>query len=317
MTNQPDRERIHAALDRALSGMTGDPLLWQRVERYAAAREKGERRLPLKGKWALTMALIALLTLTIATAGDTLVGNVYWDGTLARPTQSSSAEATPPPSYASPANERETLRQAFIDAHPAQDGEYVQYFDGERRLSTSFIKRTAESLDELEQLIGGSMLLPIHLPEGYTFSSGFVQYGTRPEAVCQQTNVIEDESGLRTVTCIFAPEDEIPISYHLELKSKDARISVAVILYHTFDINEAAMYLPDVLETYTASVPGMTRAVAMRGVEQNHVIMYGDLPESITFRFMAEEKPETHSQFEVLLHGSVSPETLLAMFGGQ
>ena len=320
-----DKKEFQQAIDTTLSGLQGNPFLYQRV---AAHAEKGEQYMRYKMPKGLVVAVVLILCMaTVAMAASLYGGSINWLGERIEDEQVGEALPTvaPPPADVS-LNETEEIVMNAADAYERpgemlvitstmEDGTIVP------TMSRGVISEV-NSEAELYALLGVDSLLPrpSFIPEGYTFVRGEVFYDCRAGGEYELIEQHDMTAGVTVHRYRIHSGDEFPQGYYLFYRSSEEDyhyVTITVQLSPAKDLkNHSFGYLAG-QTAQIVTVPGMDTAVAITGDHTSHLTMRCVLPEQIDYIEYEElvSCQETYAELEVSISAPLlDTDTLIQMF---
>ncbi len=329
MNGTHDRERIHKAIDRTMGGVTGDPFLHARV--MAAAKRKKEGVSIMKYKHLITLALAAVLCLTVAVASELFNGTVDWDGNLTPDAPQPTVSPTMVPEAAKEEIDRSKQQIVFENANRPADGQMAVLYDLTLRDTPNgwnTLNRSVADMHQFESLMAAAegFVIPVSIPEGYAFEGGWVYYGCKPEGEFRLVKTVDSDDGFRAEFYELDEESAVVTGYQLsflkmteDYDPADAEtwqmISVYAFLGNGFE--ESDMYVRDSTGVSAVTVPGMEKAVYIQGVGRDALDMYGVLPQPVTSRSSLFDEAVTEHQISITVWSDASMADTLALFGGK
>ncbi len=312
MTEPKEHLPIRQSVDNTLSGLNGNPLLFERLVAQSAQKKEGVN--PMKFRPLIVIALVAMLCMGVAVASELLNGTVDWDGNLS---PHDTSLLIPNPTAKPDGLSRTQLMRQFADAHKAKEGELVIVTDlVEREQGGNVITRRAVGWDAFRTLMADSVLpLPVAIPEGYALTHASVRYDCRADGAYRLIDTVESEDGFRAETYVLDAENAVVIGYDLTLMDADGK-RMDVFAYPNNNSEEISLTVYDAVQVRTASVPGMEKAVLIEG-ETNQLVMYSMLPQPLSVRIRTDEVPADYTQIYISVHGTASAEDMLTLFGGK
>lgn len=269
MNEQQDKAKFRQAIDHALSGLEGDPFLYQRVSAHA---EKGERKMKFRLTKGFVLALIVVLCMgTAAVAGGLYGGSVNWKGDVVY-------DETPEPQAvptAAPQGAMQDLNQRICDlsATLQADGKvlFISRLDENGKTATAVSTKLTQDVQDIEVLraIAVQAGLPWpSIPDGYEMVQGTVFYTCREGGEWQLTDTEDQGDGIIAQWYGLADADAIAYGYDLLLrKDGDATqyIDVYVDMQEISDPQEAFMSIGEGDTFEVLDIPGMDNAIAVTG----------------------------------------------------
>lgn len=325
MTEQEQKAKFKQAIDHTLSGLEGDPYLFQRV---AASAEKGAKSMKYHIPKGVLIALIALLCMgTVAVAAGLYGGTVNWLGEVVPDERIPSVMPTAAPAVDTAKVDwnEDTLNQLRKDGMKLMV--WQQMPDGTLMPETGTrMIRKAESEEVFLALLEGNdeMVLPNFIPEGYEFVQGEVYYECRADG---EWKLVEQQ----TVDEVFvaewyAPdkEDEVIGGYYLLYRESPED-------YHYLAIHAGLSMRQDVEEqTFgflagqtpsVVQVPGMDHALTITAENSCSLIMLRDLKQPVELLWLPESEwlgPIPYEQLDVTVHAPLlDADTLIRMFSAE
>lgn len=308
MTEQDRKAKFKQAVDHTLSGLTGDPYLFQRV---AAKAEKGEKHVKYHIPKGVLIALIALLCMgTVAVAAGVYGGTTNWSGEIIYDERPEMANPTMPP------EEMEAQIDAMVyiadlTARLESDGELLVIYetmeDGEVVPSTNTsLKRSAKDIETFKSMLDGAENLPQpkFIPEGYEFVEGEVYYTCRAGGEWKLAHRQELEGGVLVERYQLDATDALIRGYYMLFRNSPEDyhyLAVNVDLMELRDASEQSFGFTEYQTVRVIDVPGMDNAIA---ITSDHGC-------SLSMRRVLEETVE-HLQFrdgewqEQLSYGEIS-----------
>ena len=322
MTEQDRKAKFKQAIDHTLSGLTGDPYLFQRV---AAKAEKGEKHVKYHIPKGVLIALIALLCMgTVAVAASVYGGTVNWLGEVVPDERVPAVMPTAAPAVDTSKVDwnEDTLNQLRKDGMKLMV--WQQMPDGTLMPETGTrMIRTAESEAEFLALLEGNdeMVLPNFIPEGYEFVQGEVYYECRADG---EWKLVEQQ----TVDEVFVAEwyapdkaDEVIGGYYLLYRESPEDyhyLSIYAGLSVRQDLEEQnfgylAGQTPSVVQ-----VPGMDHALAITSEDSCSLYMLRNMKQPVELLWLPEYEwlgPISYEQLDVTVSAPLLDiDTLIRMF---
>lgn len=326
MTEQEHKAKFKQAIDHTLSGLQGDPFLYQRV---AASAEKGAKNMKYHIPKGVLIALIALLCMgTVAVAGGLLGGTVDWDGNIIAEDEPYFAGPTEVP-YEMTDDQMVKDLLAIDTISTAADMELVMVYTpndmGGYSSSSNGITRKVGTMEKLEALLADAPYLPLpsYIPEGYAFAKASVAYDCRADGEYTYLGREELEYGMYAECYRLEDDDALLTGYSLMLRDSQED-------YHYIQIDAGLRpsYQDNVYEFgYTAdetafavTVPGWMKALAVTGPRSCHLSLLRPLPQRIMYKDFYPEGAELVEVGDVLIDMSaplLDTDTLIRMFSAE
>lgn len=284
MTEQENKARFRQAIDRTLSGLEGNPYLFQRV---AANAEKGANNMKHHFPKGVLIALIVLLCMGTAAlaAGGLLGGTVNWLGQIVQGNEL-------PYVIWERTEAQEAVSQKLNDwmALLKTDFELVEVTvrtaDGLFCNAISGLKRTASDLPGFETLMVGAQNIPTpqNIPAGYELVSGTIEYGCRSEGEWHMLEDMTLEAGVTAQRYVVDEADSYVHGYDLLLRNPAAYEDFLFISVELAALGDAANQ--DIVfgagqEVRIVDVPGMDNAVLLWAEYDHHLTMRQRLSEPV------------------------------------
>ena len=325
MTEQMNKEKFKQAIDHTLSGLTGDPFLYQRV---AANAEKGDKKVRYHFPKSAVIALIALLCMgTVAVAAGVYGGTINWLGEVVPDENMPAVMPTMAPVMETAEMDlnEDVLDQLWKDGTKLVV--WQQMPDGTLlpEVSTRMM-RTADSEASFLALLAGNdeLVLPRFIPDGYEFVRGEVYYECRAggEWRCVERQTLESMFVAELYTLDHA--DEIISGYHLMYRESPEDyhyLSVDVSLLERQNVEEQTFgFLPGQTPC-VVQVPGMDYALAITAEKCCSLSMLRDLKQPIDYLWFPESETLGEMAFEQLDVIASAPlldvDTLIRMFASE
>jgi len=325
MTEQEQKAKFKQAIDHTLSGLEGDPYLFQRV---AASAEKGAKSMKYHIPKGVLIALIALLCMgTVAVAAGLYGGTVNWLGEVVPDERVPAVMPTMAPAVDTTVVD---WNEDMLD-HLRKDGMklmvWQQMPDGTLMPETGTrMIRKAESEAEFLALLEGNdeMVLPNFIPEEYEFVQGEVYYECRADG---EWKLVEQQ----TVDEVFVAEwyapdkaDEIIGGYYLLYRESPED-------YHYLAIHAGLSMRQDVEEqTFgflagqtpsVVQVPGMDHALAITSEDGCSLYMLRNMKQPVELLWLPESEwlgPISYEQLDVTVSAPLlDTDTLIHMFAAE
>lgn len=327
MTESREHQRFHKAVDSTLSGLQGDPFLYQRV---AARLEEGERGMKHR-KWKLGLAIVLaamVCMMTVAAAGGWLGGYVNWKGEVI-PEEPRSMLPGPTAAPEMPMDKGSFL-QAQELVQTAQEMEIVCVEVKNRFGGTSTthnrLEKHPDTYDAFLTLMADAPQLPVPgmIPEGYEFVHCQVVYDCRADgeyvltsetmledgSVVRRYRVSEEDAFVSAYSLLFRrngdPEDYLSVNAGLRWSSNPDEHHIGVNADQTAQVMEVAGMDNAIL------IAGETRCMLTmrRKLQQRVDYLYDDLSE------VRRRDSYREVQIDVAAR-QIDAEVLSAMFAGQ
>lgn len=301
MTEQENKARFKQAIDHTLSGLQGDPFLYQRV---AANAEKGatmKYKLP-KG---LVIALIAILCMgTVAVAAGVYGGTINWEGEIIydEPQSGPVPSPTPWPVEGAQPQVDEAYEKAFweVEAYAYEEAKrtgsmfiiYQLQDDGSRKPETEVgLSIEVASEAEFESLMADAPWLPVpnYSLEGYAFECAEVYYtcGSDGEWELVKSEIIND----RILVEWYKPTKPVATRYFLFYRqsAEDYHyLSFYVDLMLAYEPGNAVFGFGEGMTAQVITVPGMENAIAISGEHSCSLSMRRPMKEPLDVWYIME-----------------------------
>ena len=304
MTEQQEKARFKQAIDHTLSGLTGDPFLYQRV---AANAEKGAKSMKYHFPKGLVIALIVLLCMgTVAVAAGLYGGTINWEGEIIYDelqTQSPHPSPTPQP----PEDElvqvdeahEEALRLAENYAYEEAlrtDSKFILYermTDGRWKPESEIelsIEPTSEA--EFEAMLADAPWLPLpnYIPEGYAFERADVYYTCASDGEWElvKSETINDRIRVEW----YKPSKPVAIRYDIFYRESEEDyhyINFFVDLNLKYEPGSTTFGFSEGMTAQIVTVPGMENAIAITGERACSLSMRRPLAEALDVWYVYQE----------------------------
>lgn len=307
MNEQQEKAKFKQAIDHTLTGLEGNPFLYQRV---TAQAEKGEDLVKKRFAKTFVIAMLAVLCMsTVALAGGGLLGGtVNWLGEV---TPDENVPAVMPTMAPDMTADVEDLNEDVLD-QLTEDGTMLmvsrQLPDGTRmpELSTRMM-RTAESMDEFLALLGENeeLLLPNFIPEGYEFVRAEVYYECRADGEWKFVDRKVLNVGYIAERYTLDTKDEIISGYDLMFRDSSENyhyLSIHAMLSQRQNVEEQTFGFLAGQSVAKAQVPGMDYALAITSDTMCRLSMLRDMKQPIEYlRFLEPDwtEQETFEQLDL------------------
>lgn len=325
MTEQEKKTRFKQAIDSTLSGIEGDPFLYQRV---IANAEKGEKKMKYAVPKGIVIALIVILCMgTVAVAASVYGGTTNWNGDIIYDEQPENAYPTMAPQELEAEIDRSVRISNWV-AEMENDGELLAIYemqeDGEFYPSTNnSLKRTAKDMESFKALLKEAYYLPLpnFIPDGYEFVQGVVMYTCREGGEWRLANQMELEKGVKAEWYQLDAEDAVINGYELLFRSSPEDyhyLSIYVGLSELVDVSEQSFGFIEGQTVQIVDVSGMDNALAITSENNCSLSMRRVLEEPIRVqRFHDWERQEISEYAEVQVDvraPMLDVDTLVRMF---
>lgn len=320
MNEQQEKVKFREAIDHTLTGLEGDPFLYQRV---LAQTEKGEK--PVKMKWmktAVIALIVALFMGTVALAGGMLGGTVNWLGEIVRENQEESGIT-----LYEPTAEQEEISAKLSEAVDMlqTDGEVLEVearLHGKLAGSTrTSLRRTVGDMKVFAALMAGAEHIPVpgFIPAGYELYMGYVQYTCRAGGEWRLIETLELDGGMTAARYSVEEEDMLVSGYHLFFRQKGEQedfsyLLIDVELKSLEDAGEQSVRFHETQTPTVAAVPGMDNALLLTSENDHWLLMRRQVNEAVRFvELHGDEGRYGEVRVEVLAD-SLDVETMIRMF---
>ena len=325
MTEQEHKAKFKQAIDHTLSGLEGDPYLFQRV---AANAEKGANHMKYHFPKGILITLIALLCMgTVAVAASVYGGTVNWMGEVVPDERVPAVLPTPAPATDNARVDWNEERMDELRKEGMKLLVWQQMSDGTLmpEISTSMF-RTADSEAEFLALLEGDdeMALPNFIPEGYEFVQGEVVYKCRADGAW---NLVEQQ----TVDEVFVAEwytmdkaDEVISGYYLlyrESPESNHYLSIYAGLSVRQDVEEQSFGFLAGQTPSVVQVPGMDHALAITSEDRCSLYMLRNMKQPVELLWLPEYEwlgSISYEQLDVTVSAPLlDVDTLIRMFAAE
>lgn len=318
MNEQKDRERIHHALDSALSGLQENPYLLQRISIRLEEGETNMKRNKISIK--AVFAVIAILSMFTAAIAAGMNGYVNWLGEFTPEETFPQVLPTEAPEEMDDQQKLFDLTQQILDS--AGDRELVAVWDETGGSSISPMIRT-DSLQQMKELLKTAEHLPQaqFIPEGYEFAEGYVEYACEADGVYEHLSHEELSEGLTVDRYRIPEEDAFAESYSMIFRESDEDyhyMFIYVSLEQSGDPADFAFGLNEDQTAQAVKVPGMDNALAITADHMCSLHMRQTLPIPMEYRYfdgMDVDSTEEYSEIHIDISAPLlDTETLINMF---
>lgn len=325
MTEQENKARFKQAIDHTLSGLEGDPYLFQRV---AASAEKGAKSMKYHIPKGVLIALIALLCMgTVAVAAGLYGGTVNWLGEVVPDERVPAVMPTMAPAVDTTVvdwneNMLDQLRKDGMKLMVWQ-----QLPDGTLRPETSTrMIRTAASEEDFLALLEGNdeMVLPRFIPEGYEFVRGEVYYECRADGEWKLVEQQTVEEAFVAEWYTLDKEDAVIGGYYLLYRESPEDyhyLSIYAGLSVRQDLEEQSFGFLSGQTPSVVQVCGMDHALAITSENSCNLNMLRDLKQPVELLWFPESEwlgPVAYEQLDVTVSAPLlDTDTLIRMFAAE
>ena len=324
MKNKITPSDFHDSIERQLSGLKPDPWLAQRI----IASEKEEPKVKKLSGITIAIVIIMILIMTTAVAAGVTGwfrrSSVNWLGEvieeeipMAMPSPTPAPESAPESLKISP--ELDDLIQGILNNR--EDRELVSVGDGYTQRTQNF-----SSLEEFYALMetAPDFPLPVQIPEGYSFSSGYVTFGCKPEGEYILTSQTVHPEGF-TESHYRVDESMDFITGYSLLFTTGERLENDYLDYVAVDVNMDPLSDPHeynfgLLEEQTplvVDVEGMDNALYIESADFRYVSMRKVMAEPVddlSFDF-GNPRIRTYGEYNVTVSGTrLFGDDLIAVF---
>ncbi len=326
MTEQEQKAKFKQAIDHTLSGLEGDPYLFQRV---AASAEKGAKSMKYHIPKGVLIALIALLCMgTVAVAAGVYGGTVNWDGNIIGEDVYRGPGPTATP--AGMTDDHMAMDLLAIEIHQtAGDMEMVVVYTpnmyGKYSSSSNGITRKVGTMAELEALLADApeLALPEYIPEGYTFAEASVAYGCRADGEYTYLGREELDYGMYAERYRLEDENALLMGYSLVLRDSQEDyhyIHISARMHEAYQENmyEFGYSADDTVSAVT--VPGWTKALAVIGPKRSSLALLKPMAQKCQYQEFWAAGMELREVGDVMIDISaplLDTETLICMFAAE
>ena len=326
MTEQEQKARFRQAVDRTLSGLEGNPYLFQRV---AAHVEKGANHMKHHFPKGVLIALIVLLCMGTAAlaAGGLLGGTVNWLGDIIPDENVPSALPTVAPAMTAEVVDFNEDMLEQLSKEGTMLMVWQQLPDGTEmpEVSTRMVRKAETEAGFLTLMAGNEELpLPDFIPEGYEFVRGEVYYQCRADGKWQLADQCVLAGGYVAEWYTLDKADEIIDSYYLfyrESPDDDHYLSVSASLTPRQDVKEHTFGYLAGMTPSVVQVPGMDYAMAITSDTACSLRMLRDMQQPVDFlrlRATRQQELNTFAQVDVTVSAPLlDVDTLVRMFAAE
>ena len=302
MTEQENKARFKQAIDHTLSGLQGDPLLYQRV---AANAEKGAKPVKYHFSKGLVIALIVLLCMgTAAVAAGVYGGTINWEGEIIYDDPQTGPKPSPTPWPVE--GELIQMDEAYEKALAA--AEDYAYKEAERTGSMFIIYQLREdgsrkpeievglsikvaSEAEFESLMADVPWLPRpkYILEGYAFERAEVYYTCAIDGAWELVNSETINDCIRIEW--YKPSKPVATSYFLFYRQSEEDyhyLSFYVDLMLAYEPGNAVFGFGEGMAAQVITVPGMENAIAISGERSCSLSMRRPMTEPLDVWYISE-----------------------------
>ncbi len=340
MKNKITPSDFHDSIERQLSGLKPDPWLAQRI----IASEKEEPKVKKLSGITIAIVIIMILIMTTAVAAG-VTGwfrrSVNWLGEVVNEDGIQMAPSTPTPEMASstptpemasstPNPDASSTPQTdpakldnliFSIMNDREDRELVVVDDGYTQRIQEF-----SSIEEFRSLMetASDFPLPVKIPDGYQFSTGYVTFGCKPEGEFILTSQTKHPEGFTESRYRVDESMDFIIGYSLFFTADDwlgagygDYISVDANMYPLSDLHEYSTGLRENETSRVIKIEGVENALLIESDELNRLRMRKVMAEPVddlTFDF-GNQRICTYGEYNVtVLATKLSGDDLIAVF---
>lgn len=327
MNEQQEKAKFRQAIDHTLTGLEGDPFLYQRI---AARTEKGAHDMKHR-KWnmGLLIALAVMVCMmTVAAASGWFGGYVNWNGDIIPEERQ---DMLPHPTAAPEMSEdMSSFRQAQELIRSAQEMEIVQVTQRNQYGGES---STSNRLEKHPKTYGAFLALaeeapylpvPAFIPEGYEFAHCQLIYDCRRDGEYVLTSSEKLEDGSLVERYRVADEDALLCGYSLSFRRNgdpEDYLSVYARLFHTTDPAEHHIGVNEDQTAQVMTVAGMDNAIAILSDTHRTLTMRRVLPQKVDYLYFDLSEvccPDSYSEVQIdVMTRQVDAATMADMFAGQ
>lgn len=269
MSEHEDKARFRQRIDHALSGLTGDSFLYQRVMAHA---RKGESKMRARWTKGYVVALIVVLCMgTAAVAGGIYGGSISWQGDVVYDEQ---PEVHAAPTAAPPDTELD-LNQRICDlsAELRAEGKALVIWhadeNGQAHMAVNTkLTQDVQEAEVLREIVTRAGFPWPRIPDGYEMAQGTVFYACREDGEWQLTDTQDQGDGLTAEWYTLADADALVCGYDLLLRKNgvaEQYIDVYAKMQEVSDPQEAFIGFREGERVEVMDVPGMDDAIAVTG----------------------------------------------------
>ncbi len=327
MTEQENKAKFKQAIDHTLSGLQGDPFLYQRVSAHA---EKGEKRMKYKFPKGVLIALIVILCMgTVAVAAGVYGGTTNWNGDIIFDERPEIAYPTMPPEMLEEEIDRSVRISDWV-RELENDGELLIIYemqDGEIYSSTSnSLKRTAKDMEVFKELLDGVEYLPLpnFIPDGYEFVQGEVRYTCREGGEWRLANQMELEKGVKAEWYQLDAADAIVRGYDVLFRSSPEDyhyLNIFVTMFELQDVNDQSFGFIEGQTVKVVDVQGMDNALAITSENSCYLSMRRVMETPIKVLRFHDLETQNISKYAEVQVDVTAPlldvDTLISMFAAE
>ncbi len=326
MTEQEHKAKFKQAIDHTLSGLQGDPFLYQRV---AANAEKGAKSMKYHIPKGVLIALIALLCMgTVAVATGALGGTVDWDGNIIG--EDVYRDPGPTATPAGMTDDHMAMDLLAMDTiSTAADMEMVMVYTpnmhGRYSSSNNGITRKVSSMAEMEALLADmpELPLPTYIPEGFAFEEGHVAYGCREDGEYTYLGREELDYGMYAERYCLEDKSALLMGYSLVLRDSQEdhhyiRIDARMHEAYQENMYEFGYMAEDAVAAVTVS--GWTKALAVTGPKRCYLALLRPMAQTIQYQEFWASGMERREVGDVVIDVSaplLDTDTLIRMFSAE
>lgn len=321
MTEQPNKEKFKQAIDHTLSGLTGDPFLYQRV---AANTEKGAKHVKYHIPKGVVIALIVILCMgTVAVAAGVYGGTINWEGEVVREKQDSYWGME----YAlTEAEEKQMQRVNEVAAQLKRDGESLEISVRERERSWMSMRIGIEgTVTDMDAFISKMadvdyMPLPRFIPNGYEFTKGKVLYACCADGAWKLVEKLEYDDGIVAERYRVDEEDLLVWGYSLYFlnSSEDAHLAIQVSLKPRQNGNSPVIGFSEApAEIRSVTIAGMDDTILLEESSHSLLAMRQELQTSIDILEYQGAEVSLEDAVLIVDAQNVSADILIRMFAAE
>lgn len=275
MTEQQEKARFKHAIDHTLSGLTGDPFLYQRV---AANAEKGAKPMKYHFPKGLVIALIAILCMgTVAVAAGLYGGTINWEGEIIYddPQRGPIPSPTPRPVEGVTVDEEYEKALVLAEQYASEEAKRLgcMFLINELQADGSCRPELEDDLSievaseaAFDALMADAPWLPRpdYIPEGYVFERAEVYYTCAYDGEWElvKSETINDRIRIEW----YKPSKPVATSYFLfyrESAEDYHYIDFYVDLTPPYEPGNAIFGFSEGMTAQMVTVPGMENAIAI------------------------------------------------------
>ena len=305
MSDKISANEFHESIDRHLSDMKADPWLAQRI----IASEKGEVKVKKLSGAVLVVSVIFVLSMATALAAgfSGLWKTVNWFGEVVEEEEAFPSTTSTPSISMKPVTEPvdiDAIMREVLNKRAAREHVVVAFKDG---IHYAAMSQNVGSMEEFTLLMSEApdFPLPQSIPDGYTFTTGHIEYGCLSDGDYILTSQEAIAEGITVSHYVVDESKQCILGYSLSFSgaNQDDNISISARVMPLHDPHDDIIGVAEDQTSQAMEIEGMENGLGIDSDVIHYLFMRKLMRESFSALIFGSQANwvETYGEYHIRL----------------